>query len=324
MGCLLVLGGDVLRGLAFILTLGIVVGTYSSIFVASPFALIWERWFGAEAKVRRSSLSILAWSNFTGRGYVTLYNVLPLDRERTSSLSDTTSTDRPRNTLIAIDGPAGAGKSSVAARLAKRLGLPYIDTGAMYRTVALLALREGLELPLDDSASDRVPELMREHAIDVEVRNDGTRILVDGDEVNPLIRTPEVSLMASAVSALQAVRKALVPLQRGLAEREGGVMEGRDIGTVVLPDADLKIYLTASADERATRRHRDLKNGESGISLDEVLQQQHQRDLQDTSRTESPLQVARGSVVVDTTGLSLDEVVDRLFEEVEGHFKPNA
>jgi cytidylate kinase len=239
-------------------------------------------------------------------------------------LSDTNPADRSRKILIAIDGRAGAGTSTVAARLAELLGLPYIDTGAMYRTVALLALREGLELPLDETAEQRVRELMEEHVIDVEAGIDGTSILVDGEPVNSLIRTPEASLMASAVSALQAVRKALVPLQRALAEREGGVMEGRDIGTVVLPDADLKIYLTASADERATRRHRDLGNGESGISLDEVFDQQRQRDLQDTSRAESPLQVARGSVVVDTTRLSLDEVVHRLFEEVQRLFKPDA
>jgi cytidylate kinase len=226
--------------------------------------------------------------------------------------------------LIAIDGPAGAGKSTVAARLARGLDLPYIDTGAMYRAVGLLAVREGLGIPLDSAAAARVPQLMSEHTIDVEVGCDGTKVLVDGTDVSSEIRTAEISLMASAVSALPKVREALVPLQRTLATRSGGVMEGRDIGTVVLPDADLKFFLTASAGERALRRHRDLATGSVELSLDDVLQQQHQRDLQDTSRAESPLQVARGSTVIDTTGLSLEEVVDRMLAEAEKLLSRNA
>ena len=124
--------------------------------------------------------------------------------------------------------------------------------------------------------------------------------------------------MASAISALPAIRHALVPVQRRLAEASGGVMEGRDIGTVVLPDAPLKVFLTATADERARRRHNDLVSSSgSEVSFEEVRQQQHQRDVQDTSRAESPLQVARGSIVVDTTGSSPDEVVERLVAEAE-------
>jgi cytidylate kinase len=218
--------------------------------------------------------------------------------------------------LIAIDGPAGAGKSTVAGRLATRLGIPYLDTGAMYRAVALLALREGLSTTLDEAASKRVPHLMEEHSIDVEADITGTRILIDGIDVSSEIRTPECSLMASAVSAIPDVRRALVPLQRRLGLENGGVMEGRDIGTVVFPDADLKFYLTATAEERALRRHRDLSERDMKVSVDQVREEQNRRDRQDTSRAESPLQVARGSVVVDTTGLTLDEVVDRLAEEV--------
>ena len=218
--------------------------------------------------------------------------------------------------IIAIDGPAGAGKSTVASRLASRLGIPYLDTGAMYRAVALLALKDGLEPPLDEVASTRVVDLMDRHRIEVEAVDGGTTILIDGRDVGVDIRSPECSLMASAVSALADVRKALVPLQRDLGLQNGGVMEGRDIGTVVFPDADLKVFLTASVDERARRRHDDLRDREVETSLQEVREQQQQRDLQDTSRAESPLQVARGSVVVDTTGLTLDEVVERLFEEV--------
>ena len=218
--------------------------------------------------------------------------------------------------VVAIDGPAGAGKSTVASRLASRIGIPYLDTGAMYRAVGLLALQDGLEPPLDELAAARVVELMDRHRIEVEVANGGTTILVDGHDVGEDIRSPECSLMASAVSALAEVRKALVPLQRELGLQKGGVMEGRDIGTVVFPDADLKVFLTASVDERARRRHGDLRERDVDASLEDVRAQQQQRDLQDTSRAESPLQVARGSVVVDTTGLTLDEVVERLFEEV--------
>jgi len=218
--------------------------------------------------------------------------------------------------VVAIDGPAGAGKSTVASRLASRIGIPYLDTGAMYRAVGLLALQDGLEPPLDELAATRVVELMDRHRIEVEAADGGTTILVDGHDVGEDIRSPECSLMASAVSALTEVRKALVPLQRELGLQKGGVMEGRDIGTVVFPDADLKVFLTASVDERARRRHGDLRERDVDTSLEDVRAQQQQRDLQDTSRAESPLQVARGSVVVDTTGLTLDEVVERLFEEV--------
>ncbi len=160
--------------------------------------------------------------------------------------------------IIAIDGPAGAGKSTVAARLADRLGLPYLDTGAMYRAVALIALRDGLTPDLDDQGALRVAELMAGSSIDFSADRGGTKILVDGEDVSTEIRSPECSMMASAVSALAAVRNALVPLQRKLGMEHGGVMEGRDIGTVVFPDADLKIFLTASTEERARRRYQDL------------------------------------------------------------------
>lgn len=222
----------------------------------------------------------------------------------------------PAKLIIAIDGPAGAGKSTVASRLAQRLGIPYLDTGAMYRAVALMAIRDGLTAPLGEEGSRRVVELMDSHRFEVEAGIDGTAILVDGHDVSAEIRTPECSLMASAVSALPEVRKALVPLQRDLGLRKGGVMEGRDIGTVVFPDAHVKIFLTASVDERARRRHGDLRQRDVETSIEEVREQQQQRDLQDASRTESPLQVAKGSVVIDTTELNLDQVVDRLGEEV--------
>ncbi len=231
---------------------------------------------------------------------------------------------RDRKILVAIDGPAGAGKSTVAERLAKRLEVPYLDTGAMYRAVALLALRDGLPAVLDETNAARVVQLMEDHRIDVAGDVSGTRIEIDGEDVSAEIRSPECSLMASAVSAIPGVRHALVPMQRRLGLENGGVMEGRDIGTVVFPDADLKIFLTADPEERALRRHRDLADREIAASLDEVREQQNRRDRQDTSRSESPLQVAQGSVVVDTTGLTLDEVVERLMAEVANLFPQGA
>jgi cytidylate kinase len=230
------------------------------------------------------------------------------------SLCQTSESTEPL--VVAIDGPAGAGKSTVARRLADRLGIPYLDTGAMYRAVALLAIRAGLADPLDEAAQLRVADLAAEHSIGLEGDDGIVRVIVDGEDVSEAIRTPECALMASAVSAVSGVRRALVPIQRRLGLAHGCVMEGRDIGSVVFPDARLKVFLTASSDERARRRQLELRQKGIDTSVDEVKQQQHQRDVQDSSRADSPLQVARGSVVVDSTGLTLDEVVERLLSEL--------
>ena len=196
--------------------------------------------------------------------------------------------------LIAIDGPSGAGKSTVARLLASRLGVPYLDTGAMYRAVGLLATRSGLEPPFDEADEARLLELAEDHEIElVGSEGNGIRVLLDGEDVSGLIRTPECALMASAVSAVSGVRRALVRVQRRIGRENGGVMEGRDIGSVVFPDATLKVFLTASADDRAERRRLDLLDKGIESTVEEIKRQQHQRDLQDTSRPR--LAVARRS-----------------------------
>jgi CMP/dCMP kinase len=194
--------------------------------------------------------------------------------------------------VIAIDGPAGAGKSSVARALADALGFTYLDSGAMYRVVGLLTLRDG------GAASG--------HAESLELGL-GDRITANGEDVTEAIRSPEVSEAASRVATNPKVREALVRKQREQLANGDWVVEGRDIGTVVAPDAALKVFLTASPEERARRRAAEL-----GADIETVLRDQALRDAQDQSREHSPLQVAPGAVELDTTGLSVDEVVERI------------
>jgi cytidylate kinase len=195
--------------------------------------------------------------------------------------------------VIAVDGPAGAGKSTVARAVARELGCVYLDSGAMYRCVALLALAAPEEQPARLARAARI-----------EPRN---RVLLDGRDVTEEIRTPEVSEMASRVAADPGVREALVAIQRELIAVGSWVVEGRDIGTVVAPDAALKIFLTADPRERARRRAAQL-----GVDVDVVLAEQTMRDERDSTRAYSPLRPAPGAVMLDTTGLGLDEVVERI------------
>jgi CMP/dCMP kinase len=199
--------------------------------------------------------------------------------------------------IVAIDGPAGAGKSTVARALARALGYTYLDSGAMYRTVGLLTIRHG------GAASQQAQDLQIEL---------GERVIANGEDVTDAIRAPEVSEAASKVATNPAVRAALVEKQRDLLRGGDWVAEGRDIGTVVAPDAPVKVFLTAGAGERARRRAEEL-----GADVDTVLRDQALRDAQDASREYSPLAIAPGAVELDTTGLTIDDVVARIVELVE-------
>jgi CMP/dCMP kinase len=203
--------------------------------------------------------------------------------------------------LIAIDGPAGAGKTTVARALARRLGITYLDSGAMYRSIALAALRRGVDL----DAAEELGELAHGAVIEL----DGERIRLDGEDVSEAIRTPEVTAAASRVSVHPEVREAMVERQRSLIATESHVAEGRDIGTVVSPDAPLKVFLTASDDERARRRA-----AETGERQRDVLLALADRDTRDRSREHGALRAAPDAVVVDTTGREVDEVVAQIVD----------
>lgn len=209
---------------------------------------------------------------------------------------------------IAIDGPSGAGKSTIARLLAADLRFIYVDTGALYRAVGYTMLQEGID-PADAAVvEERLPELQ------VELRYvDGVqRVFVNDQDVSDCIRTPEVSMAASEVSALPAVRQFLLQLQRDLAASSNVIMDGRDIGTVVLPDAGLKIFLTASPEERARRRYLELQEKGVDTTLEAVLEDMRQRDHNDSNRAAAPLKAAEDAVMVDTTGCSLEEAVERM------------
>ncbi len=207
---------------------------------------------------------------------------------------------------VALDGPGGAGKSTVARAIAKKYGFTYVDTGAIYRTVGLFVRRADA----DPHSPEAVEPLLPGINIEIEYGEDGQRMLLNGEDVTGLIRSPEISMYASAVSALPAVRAFLLDMQRSLAARKDVVMDGRDIGTVVLPDAQVKIFLTASIDERARRRYDELKAKGEAQSLEEVRADMLRRDKNDTERAVAPLKQAQDAVLVDTTQLGFDEAVD--------------
>lgn len=220
--------------------------------------------------------------------------------------------------IIAIDGPSGAGKGTVARAVAARLGYRHIDTGAMYRAIGWLALREGIDLA-DESA---VAALGRRASFDLE---DG-RIAIDGHDVRSAIRTPEIDRAATAVARHPDVRRVLVARQRAYGEGGGVVMEGRDIGTVVFPDADVKIYLDASPEERARRRAADPAHTSSKTAqLADVATALAERDKSDSTRAASPLTLAPDAIRIDTTGVAVADVIDRVTAIVNGKRRmPNA
>lgn len=214
-----------------------------------------------------------------------------------------------RRFSVAIDGPSGAGKSTIARAVAARFGFIYVDTGAIYRTVGLAARRAGA----DPYSARAVEPLLPGLSIRFDYGADGTqRMYLNGEDVSRAIRTPEISMYASAVSAIPAVRAYLMDMQRDVAGRSSVVMDGRDIGTVVLPQADLKIFLTASAEARAGRRLAELKAKGDPSTFDEVLADMVRRDEQDTTRAAAPLRAAADAVAVDTSDMTLDESVERV------------
>ncbi len=209
-----------------------------------------------------------------------------------------------RRLIIAIDGPVGSGKSTLARRVAAMLGYIYIDTGAMYRSIALKALRRGIPL----ESTERLTSLAGETRVDLRAENGTQQVFLDGDDVTAAIRTPEVAQAASKVAVVPGVRQVLVAEQRRAGERGGVVMEGRDIGSVVFPDAQLKIFLTASPEIRAERRWREHQEKGESIDLARTLEEIRERDRRDRERATSPLVRATDAVVVDSTAMEPEEV----------------
>lgn len=219
---------------------------------------------------------------------------------------------------IAIDGPSGAGKSTISRKAAEKFGFIYVDTGAIYRTIGLATKIRGVSL--DDTAA--VIELLPTLEIELKYNDAGEQhMYLDGNDVSRDIRLPEVSMLASKVSAIPEVRAFLIDMQRGMAEKYDVIMDGRDIGTVILPNADLKIFLTADVRDRARRRYEELRAKGMEKPFDEVLAEMEKRDEQDTQRAAAPLKAADDAVLLDTSGNTLEESIDevcRLISEKTG------
>ena len=215
---------------------------------------------------------------------------------------------------IALDGPAGAGKSTIAKRAAAALDYIYVDTGALYRTISLAANRRGVE-PV---ASPEVEEMLKQITVDLTFNDKGEQVvLLDGEDVSGEIRTPEASMMASKISAIPAVRAYLLDLQRDMAKTHNVIMDGRDIGTVVLPDAQVKIFLTASPEARAGRRYKELVEKGMDVKYEDILQDVITRDYNDSHRETAPLKPAEGCVMVDTTELDLEQSIEKIISVIK-------
>lgn len=215
---------------------------------------------------------------------------------------------------VAIDGPAGAGKSSISKELAKKLNFIYVDTGAIYRSLAYTALKKGYNTKTD---TDKISTLSVERKIELKYIDDIQHIFVDDSDVTDYIRTPEVSKGASDVSAIPAVRDALLSIQRSIASKNNVLMDGRDIGTVVLPNATIKIFLTASIDERAKRRYKEMLEKSIECNFEDIKADIAYRDEQDSNRPVAPLKPAEDSVIFDNSNYNFDESVDYLYNLIK-------
>ncbi|MEK7341092.1 MAG: (d)CMP kinase [Candidatus Binatota bacterium] len=214
---------------------------------------------------------------------------------------------------MAIDGPAGAGKSTVAKRLAKELGYTYMDTGAMYRAFAWKVMKEGIDL----SDEKKLERALQDTSIELLEQDGRSSVLLNGVDVTDRIRTPELSQLASRVSTSKIVRERMVELQRDMGSHGGVVAEGRDIGTVVFPNAEVKVFLDASSEERARRRFEELRSQGREVTVEETLEEMEQRDRRDRERDVAPLRKAEDAVVIDSTQAGVDGVVGRIMQEIK-------
>lgn len=214
--------------------------------------------------------------------------------------------------IIAIDGPAGAGKSTIAKLIAKQLGLVYIDTGAMYRAVGLKAKRNNIAC----SEQEKIAEMLKNTEVELKNENGATAVYLDGENVSTEIRLPEISRMASDISAVPVVRYAMVEMQRSMANKTDTILDGRDIGTFVLPNADVKIFLTASVEERAERRYKELIARGENVKREDVRSDIEKRDYNDSHRALAPLKKADDATKVDTTGMTIDQVCEKIISLV--------
>lgn len=220
---------------------------------------------------------------------------------------------RERGIVIAVDGPSGAGKSTISRALSKRLEYLEIDTGAMYRAMAWLARESGLNLE-DEQA---VQAFSKTAEVELQLHNGTTRVLANGRDVTHEIRTPEISMLTSKVSKLAPVREAMMTLQRKMGARGGVILDGRDIGTVVFPDAELKFFLSASAEERGRRRFLELQAKGVAINLEDTIKDVTQRDRQDSERELAPLRQAEDAIPIDSTGLTIEQVISLMEQEYQ-------
>ena len=212
--------------------------------------------------------------------------------------------------IIAIDGPAGSGKSTVAQRIASRLNFKYIETGSMYRAVAWKAQQAGI----DPENAEQISEVARNISIEFQPGTDRQKVMVDGEDLTPLLKTEIIGRLAAIVAANKAVREVLVAQQQNMGRNGNVVMDGRDIGTVVFPDADKKFFMVADQKERAQRRYEEIKVKSPEVTFEKIYEQMQQRDYEDENRAVSPLVPAKDSIPLDTTRMGIDEVVDHMIE----------